>query len=262
MFFLLYGCVGACAGLMAGLLGVGGGLIIVPLLAYIFTKQNIPSEVVQHLALGTSLAAIMFTSVSSMRVHHGRNAVDWPIVWRITPGILVGGFIGSWLAAQLSTRMLKEFFVVFLFTVAVQMLLKVKPKARKCPGTLRFLSAGTIIGGVSSFVGIGGGTMSVPFMLRCNLTMHNAIGTSAAIGFPIALARAAGYAVNGLSAASLPANCLGYINIQALLAVALASIFTAPFGAQIAHRLPVQKLKNIFAGLLVIIGGKMLAGLF
>lgn len=261
MFFLLYGCAGACAGMMAGLLGVGGGIVIVPMLAYIFTKQNMQSEVIQHLALGTSLASIMFTSISSMRAHHGRKAVEWPIVWRITPGILAGGLIGSWLAAQLSTRTLKGFFVLFLFSVAVQMLLDIKPKTGKRPGAFGFLSVGTIIGGVSSLVGIGGGTMSVPFMLRCNVTMHNAIGTSAAIGFPIAFAGAAGYAINGLSAASLPANCLGYIYLPALCGVALASVFTAPFGARLAHELPVKRLKIIFAGLLIIIGGKMLAGL-
>lgn len=261
MFILLYGCAGACAGIMAGLLGVGGGLVIVPMLAYIFTKQNVSSEVVQHLALGTSLASIMFTSLSSMRAHHGRGAVEWPIVWKITPGILAGGLIGSWLAAQLSTRTLKFFFVLFLFTMAAQLLLDIKPKTHKRPGSFGFLSVGSIIGGISSLVGIGGGTMSVPFMLRCNVTMHNAIGTSAAIGFPIALAGAVGYAINGLGAASLPANCLGYISLPALSGVALASILTAPYGARLAHRLPVQMLKNIFAGLLIVIGGKMLAGL-
>jgi uncharacterized membrane protein YfcA len=261
MFFLLYGLAGACAGLMAGLLGVGGGIVIVPMLAFIFTKQNMPADVVQHLALGTSLASIMFTSLSSMYAHHGRGAVEWPIVWRITPGILAGGLFGSWIAAQLSSQMLKGFFVVFLFAVAVQMLLDVKPKTRQRPGSLGFLSVGAIIGGVSSLVGIGGGTMSVPFMIRCNVTMHNAIGTSAAIGFPIALAGAVGYAINGLNDGSLPANCVGYVSLPALCGVALASILTAPIGARLAHRISVKRLKTIFAVFLVIIGGKMLVGL-
>lgn len=261
MFFLLYGFTGACAGIMAGLLGVGGGIVIVPMLAYIFTKQNMPTEVIHHLALGTSLASIIFTSLSSTRAHHGRDAVEWDIVRKITPGILAGGLLGAWLAAQLSTRSLKAFFVLFLFSVAVQMLLDIKPKAHRSYNLFGFLNFGTIIGGVSSMVGIGGGTMSVPFLLRCNVTMHNAIGTSAAIGFPIALAGAAGYAVNGLSDISLPANCLGYISLPALCGVALASIFTAPLGARLAHGLPVRKLKKIFAGLLIIIAGKMLAGL-
>ena len=204
-------------------------MVIVPMLAYIFTKQNVSSEVVQHLALGTSLASIMFTSLSSMRAHHGRGAVEWPIVWKITPGILAGGLIGSWLAAQLSTRTLKFFFVLFLFTMAAQLLLDIKPKTHKRPGSFGFLSVGSIIGGISTLVGIGGGTMSVPFILRCNVTMHNAI--------------------NGLGGASLPANCLGYISLPALSGVALASILTAPYGARLAHRLPVQMLNKIFAGL-------------
>jgi uncharacterized membrane protein YfcA len=261
MFILLYACAGACAGIMAGLLGVGGGLIIVPMLAFIFTQQHVQPEVIQHLALGTSLASIMFTSISSMRAHHKRKAVEWPIVLRITPGILAGGIIGSWLAAQLSTRMLKVLFVVFLFSVAVQMLLDLKPKTHQRPGMFGFISVGSLIGGISSLVGIGGGTMSVPFMLRCNVTMHNAIGTSAAIGFPIALAGAVGYAVNGWNTAALPAGSIGYIYLPALCGVALASIFTAPLGARLAHGLPIRTLKKIFAGLLIVIGSKMLAGL-
>ncbi len=261
MFILLYSCAGACAGMMAGLLGVGGGLIIVPMLAYIFTKQHVQSEVIQHLALGTSLSSIVFTSLSSTLSHHKHNAVEWPIVWRITPGILAGGLIGSWFAAKLSTQILKGLFVVFLFCVAVQLLLDIKPKTQKRPDILGFASVGAVIGGISSLVGIGGGTMSVPFMLRCNVTMHNAIGTSAAIGFPIALAGAVGYAINGWTVASLPANSTGYINIPALCGVALASIMTAPLGAQLAHRLPVQRLKKIFACLLIVIGCKMAVGL-
>jgi uncharacterized membrane protein YfcA len=246
---------------MAGLLGVGGGLIIVPMLAYIFTKQQIQAEVVQHLALGTSLASIMFTSISSMLSHHRRNAVEWPMVRSITPGILAGGMIGSWLAAQLSTRSLRGLFVVFLFSVAVQMLLDIKPKSHKRPGIFGFATVGTIIGAISSLVGIGGGTMSVPFMLRCNITMHKAIGTSAAIGFPIAFAGAIGYAINGWSAPALPAYCMGYISLPALCGVALASMTTAPLGARLAHRLPVRRLKKIFAALLIVIGCRMAAGL-
>lgn len=261
MDFILYGGVGVIAGLFAGLLGVGGGIVIVPILAYIFTKQSIQPELVQHLALGTSLAVIIFTSISSTYAHIGRKAVEWPVVLRITPGILIGGFIGSWLSAQLSTRMLKSLFIVYLFTVSGQMLLDIKPKTHKWPGNFSFLGVGMVIGSISSLVGIGGGTMSVPFMLRCNVTMYNAIGTSAAISFPIALAGAAGYAVNGLKSASLPDSCIGYICLPAFFAVALASIVTAPVGARLAHNLPVQRLNNIFAGLLIIIGVKLLVNL-
>lgn len=261
MFLLFYGLTGGCAGIMAGLLGVGGGLIIVPMLAFIFTRQNMPSEIIQHLALGTSLASIMFTSLSSMRAHHLRGAVEWPLVWKITPGILAGGLIGSWLAAQLSTRTLRGFFVIFLFMMAAQLLLDIKPTTHRRPGLFGFISVGSVIGGISSLVGIGGGTMSVPFMLRCNVTMHNAIGTSAAIGFPIALAGTIGYALNGSGITTIPGGSIGFISLPALFGVAVASISTAPLGARLAHRLPVQKLKKIFAVLLIVTGCKMLAAL-
>lgn len=260
--WLLYLDLGAFAGVLAGLLGVGGGLVIVPILTFIFTAQGLPAEHILHLALGTSLASIMFTSVSSLRAHHARGAVDWLVVRRITPGILAGTFFGSWVAAQLSTRFLKGFFVVFLYYVALQMLLNIRPTPhRQLPGRLALFGVGGAIGGVSSLVGIGGGSMSVPFLVWCNVTMHNAIGTSAAIGFPIALAGAAGYLLNGLPIA-LPPHTLGYIYLPALIGVAAASIVTAPLGARLAHSLPIGGLKKIFALLLIVMGTKMLLSLW
>ena len=262
--WLLYLGTGAFAGVLAGLLGVGGGLVIVPILNFVFQLQNLPAAYIQHLALGTSLASIMFTSVSSLRAHHQRGAVVWPIVRAITPGILVGTFLGSKVAALLSTRFLTGFFVVFLYYVAAQMLLNIKPKAsRQVPGNLGMFGAGSVIGGVSALVGIGGGTLSVPFMTWCNVALHTCIGTSAAIGFPIAVAGAAGFYVNGLSA-SLPGLAEGYagfIYLPALAGVAAASVLTAPLGAKLAHSLPVGKLKKIFACLLLIMGTKMLWGM-
>jgi len=260
--WLLYLALGAFAGVLAGLLGVGGGLVIVPILTFIFTAQGLPAEHILHLALGTSLASIMFTSVSSLRAHHGRGAVNWPVVRRITPGILAGTFCGSWVAAQLSTNFLKIFFVVFLYYVAIQMLLNIRPKPhRQLPGRVAITAVGGLIGGISSLVGIGGGSMSVPFMIWCNSAMHTAIGTSAAIGFPIALAGAAGYLVNGLSF-QLPPNTLGFIYLPALIGVAATSIVTAPLGAKLAHSLPIDKLKKAFALLLLVMGTKMLVSLF
>lgn len=262
MYVLFYALTGVMAGAFAGLFGVGGGLIVVPILTALFTAQQMPEALVLHLAIGTSLASIMFTSLSSMRAHHRRGAVEWAIVRKISLGIVAGAFLGSWLAAQLSTRFLKIFFVVFLFYVAVRMLLDVKPAPGKPYGAAGIFGAGSLIGAVSSLVGIGGGTMSVPFLLRCNVSMHNAIGTSAAIGFPIALAGAAGYALHGSKASGLPVNTLGFIYLPALLVVSLASITTAPLGAKLAHNLPVVMLKRVFAGLLVIVAVKMIAGLF
>lgn len=260
--WFMYIALGAFAGILAGLLGVGGGLVIVPMLTFIFTAQGLPEGQILHLALGTSLASIMFTSVSSLRAHHLRGAVDWPVVRRISFGIVVGTFGGSWVAAQLSSRFLKISFVVFIFYVALQMLLNIKPKPhRQLPGGTAMFGVGGLIGVVSSLVGIGGGSMSVPFLLWCNVAMHRAIGTSAAIGFPIALAGTAGYVVNGFST-SLPPHSLGFVYLPALLGVAAMSVVTAPFGARLAHSLPVGGLKKIFALLLVGMGIKMLWSLF
>ena len=260
--WLMYVALGGFVGVLAGLLGVGGGLVIVPVLTFIFTAQHLPDAHILHLALGTSLASIMFTSVSSLRAHHQRGAVDWMVVRRISLGIMAGTFGGSWVAAQLSTRFLKAFFVVFLYYVATQMLLNIKPKPhRQIPGLTAMFGVGGVIGGVSSLVGIGGGSLSVPFLTWCNTAIHRAIGTSAAIGFPIALAGAAGYVVNGLSV-QLPPYSLGFVYLPALAGIAAASIVTAPVGAKLAHTLPVDKLKKIFALLLIVMGTKMLWSLF
>lgn len=262
-YILLYLAVGALAGVLAGLLGVGGGLVIVPMLTFIFTSQHMPGPFILHLALGTSLASIMFTSISSLRAHHSRGAVNWQVFRRITPGILAGTLAGSWVAAQLSTGFLKGFFVFFLYYVAIQMLLNVKPKpARQLPGAGGMFGIGGFIGGVSSLVGIGGGSMSVPFLVWCNVSLHNAIGTSAAIGFPIAIAGAVGYVANGLAVPTLPSHSLGFVYLPALLGVAGVSVVTAPLGARLAHDMPVQQLKKVFAFLLIAMGTKMLMGMF
>ncbi len=260
---LLYLLVGSFAGVLAGLLGVGGGLIIVPILNFTLSMQGMDENLIQHLALGTSLASIMFTSVSSFRAHHARGAVMWSdVVFPITPGIIVGTLIGSWIAAGLSAFFLKAFFVCFLYYVAAQMLLNFKPKpSRELPARKGMGLAGTVIGMVSSFVGIGGGTLSVPFMTWCNVPMHKAIGTSAAIGFPIAVAGTIGYIINGFSVADLPDYSFGYVYLPGLFGIACASMFTAPFGVKLAHSLPVPKLKRIFAVLLLVMGTRMLIGL-
>jgi len=262
LYLLLYTLAGALSGLFGGLFGLGGGVIIVPVLTFLFTAQHMPESQILHMALGTSLAAIMFTSLSSARAHHSRGAVEWPIVGRISPGLLLGAFFGSWLAAQIATHVLKLFFAIFLFYVAARILLEIKASLKKQDTTGGIFGAGVLIGAISSLVGIGGGTMSVPYLLRSNVSMHNAVGTSAAIGFPIALAGAVGYAMNGLKIDNLPANTIGFIHIPALLFVSLASVTTAPLGARLSHNLPVSVLKKVFAALLVLLGIKMMAGLF
>lgn len=260
---LVYLACGAVAGVLAGLLGVGGGIVIVPMLVAILPTQGVPAEYVQHLALGTSLASIMITSVSSFRAHDRRGAVRWDIWRAITPGILVGTFAGSLVAAWLPTTFLKVFFICFLYIVAVQMLLGLKPKAsRELPGTLGISGVGGVIGLVSSFVGIGGGTLSVPFMTFCNIDMHIAVGTSAAIGFPIAVAGTLGYVAGGWNIPDLPPGTLGYVHVLALAGLASASFLTAPLGARLSHALPVPRLKRCFAVFLLLVATKMLWGLF
>jgi len=256
---LMYILVGAIAGVLAGLLGIGGGLVIVPMLVFCFVRQGVPEAMIMHLALGTSLASIMFTAVSSFRAHHKRGAVHWDVVRKIVIGIFTGTFIGSYIAAQLSTRFLKGFFVVFLYYVAVQMLSGKKPKpTRQIPGRTAMFGVGNVIGVVSSLVGIGGGTLSVPFMIWCNMPVHHAIGTSAAIGFPIAIAGTIGYIVNGWSITGLPEYSLGYIYLPALVGIVVTSVLTAPLGVRLAHSLPVNRLKRVFAVLLLVVGTRML----
>jgi uncharacterized membrane protein YfcA len=258
----MYLAVGLIAGVLAGLLGVGGGLVIVPMLVFCFVKQGIHSELIMHIALGTSLASIIFTSISSFMSHHRRGAVDWGIVMKIIPGILIGTYFGTVVASQLSTGFLKAFFCIFLYTIATQMLLNKKPRpSREIPGRVGIFGVGSIIGIVSSLVGIGGGSLSVPFMLWCNVAAHRAIGTSAAIGFPIAIAGAFGYAVNNLHAIGLPPYSLGFVYLPALVCIIIFSMLTAPLGARMAHSLPVVKLKRIFAFFLYAVATKMAWGL-
>ena len=260
---LVYLCCGAVAGVLAGLLGVGGGIVIVPMMVAVFPSQGIPAEYVQQIALGTSLASIMITSISSSRAHHKRGAVHWDIFRNITPGILLGTFLGGLVATHMPTLFLKVFFICFLGFVSLQMLSNYRPPAsREMPGALGTAGVGGVIGLISSFVGIGGGTLSVPFMSFCNVPLHHAVGTSAAIGFPIAVAGTLGYIVGGWNAPGLPAGCVGFVNLMAFFGIAAASFMTAPIGARLSHSLPKAKLKKGFAVFLIIVALRMLVGLF
>ncbi len=270
---------GAIAGIFAGLLGVGGGIIIVPLLSFLFPLLSISPEHAYHLALGTSLASIMVTSVASSRAHHKRGAVRWEIFRAISPGILLGTFMGGIMASHIPNAYLKAFFVAFLYFIAFDMIFGKKKTEKKItsspealenisktepesngqlPGKLVISAIGTTIGLISSFVGIGGGTMSVPFMLYYQVPIRIAVGTSAAIGFPIALAGTLGYIVGGYDVAGLPEFTLGYVHILAFVGLASASYFTAPYGAALAHKLPVQTLKRFFAIFLICVASRML----
>lgn len=259
----LYIALGSVAGVLAGLLGIGGGLVIVPMLTFSFTWQNVPHEHMLHLALGTSLATIIFTSVSSFRAHNRRGAVNWAAVNAVTPGILVGTFAGAFVASALSTNFLKGFFGIFLYYVAVQMLLNIKPKpTRQLPGAPGMVAAGGGIGVLSSLVGIGGGTLSVPFLTWCNTPIHTAIGTASAIGLPLAISGSLGYVLSGWGQPTLPQYSVGYVYLPAMIGIVSASMLTAPVGVRLAHSLPVPRLKRIFAVLLLAVGTKMLLSLF
>jgi uncharacterized membrane protein YfcA len=258
---LFYLTLGLFAGVMAGLLGVGGGLIIVPALAWILHHQQVDDAIVMHLAIGTSLATIVVTSISSVRAHHRRGAVLWPIFWRLTPGIIVGAWLGAAIADALPSAVLSKVFAVFVLTVAAQMGFGAKPAPhRELPGTTGMLTAGGVIGAVSAIVGIGGGSLTVPFLTWCNTAIRQAVATSSACGLPIALAGALGFVVTGLNATGRPDWSLGYVYGPALVGITLTSMLSAPLGAKLAHTLPTEMLKKVFAVFLTLVGVKMLLG--
>lgn len=262
VWWLTYPLLGIFAGFVAGLFGVGGGLTIVPLLFMIFTAQGFPVEHSMHLALGTSMATIVVTSVSSMRAHHSHGAVRWDIVRSFAPGLVMGTFAGSFIATLVPTRPLVMVFTAIVYYASLQMILDFKPKAhRVLPGTVGMVVAGTVIGIVSSLVAAGGGFLSIPFMLFCNVVIHQAVGTSAALGFPIAVAGTVGYIVSGFKATGLPDYSLGYIYLPAFIGVVALSYVVAPAGAKLAHKLPVKQLKRAFGGFLALLATKMLHGL-
>lgn len=252
---------GGCVGFLAGLLGIGGGMIITPFLTLLLPLAGVPDTVVVHMAIATSLATIMFTSISSMRAHHKRGAVRWPIVFCVAPGILLGSMGGAQVTSLLPTFWISLVFVVFVGSSALKMFLGAQPSPqRELPGFLGQFSAGLLIGFISALVGAGGAFISVPMMVYCNVRMHHAVGTSAAIGFPIAVAGTISYILAGLGQAGVPAwpQALGFIHIPAMLSVAAASMLSAPLGAKIAHSINTKPLKKLFACNLFLIASFML----
>ena len=242
------GCFG---GFAAGLLGIGGGMILVPFITMVLTSRDVPEALVVHMAIATSLATIMFTSLSSVRAHHKHGAVVWRIVALLAPGILVGSTIGPWIGKQMDASTLAWFFGAFVAFSATQMLINKKPAAaRELPGTAGMFTAGGVIGILAGLVGAGGGFVSVPFMTWCNVRIHNAVATSAALGFPIAFAGTIANVFYGWGEPGLPEYSLGFIYLPALAIIVAASVMTAPLGARTAHRMPVRQLQKVFAVLL------------
>ena len=262
LWWLAYPLLGVFAGFVAGLFGVGGGLTIVPLLFMLFAAQNFPVEHAMHLALGSSMATIVLTSIASMRAHHAHGAVRWDIVKSFAPGLVIGTLAGSFFATWIPTRPLAMVFTAIVYYASIQMMLDFKPKPhRQIPGTFGMVVAGGTIGVVSRLVAAGGGFLSIPFMVFCNVAIHNAVGTSAALGFPIAVAGTIGYIASGLKTTGLPAYSLGYIYLPAFIGVVAISFLMAPVGARLAHKLPVKQLKRGFGVFLALLATKMLHGL-
>jgi uncharacterized membrane protein YfcA len=250
---------GVFTGLVAGLLGVGGGMFMVPFLTVFFTAQGVAQALVIKMAVATSLATILLTSLSSMRAHHQRGAVLWPVARLLAPGILLGALAGAQLASRLDATWLAWAFALFLAFSATQMLRDHKPKAtRELPRASGLFAAGATIGVLSGFVGGGGGFVSVPFMVWCNVPIHNAVATSAVLGLPIAIAGTIGYVLGGWNVPGLPAHSLGYVSLPAFVTVAIASVLTAPLGATIAHRARPRLLRRFFAVLLYALAAYML----
>ncbi len=257
--FGLYLALGALAGILAGLFGIGGGLVIVPVLIFSFGLQGISTEVAAHLAVGTSLATIVFTSVSSIRSHHLQRAVRWEVFRPMVTGIVIGAVLGAWTASLLSGPALELIIGVFVILVGLKMLLDVNPKtARPVPGRGGLAAAGGVIGWGSAIFGIGGGTLTVPFLSWRSVPMQQAVATSAACGLPIAIAGAATNLWTGWGHEALPDYAVGFVYLPALLGIVATSMLFARFGATLAHRLDAKLLKRLFAVLLLIVGTRFL----
>lgn len=259
LILLAYILTGIIAGITAGLLGLGGGAIIVPILFAIFHSQELALSSTMQLAVGTSLATIVFTAISSSLSHHKLGNIQMKTVLYLAPGIVLGAFLGAAIADSVSTDVLKRAFGIFEILVAIQIGLGFKPAAhRTLPTPVGLSISGSVIGTISSLMGIGGGSLTVPFLLWCNVTMRKAVGTSAACGLPIAIAGVIGFIIAGLDNSGLPEWSVGYVYLPALICIISTSVFFAPIGARLADRLPIQTLKRIFALVLMLVGLKMI----
>lgn len=259
MEFLLFLIVGAIAGVLAGLFGIGGGLVMVPVLLFTFAAQNVSVDIAMHMALATSLATIVFTSLSSVKEHHSKGAIDWSLVKVMSIGIVLGTFIGGLVIVDVPGALLQRIMGVFAILVAIKMFFGLDPKSSgQRPGNAALASAGGVIGFASAWFGIGGGTFSVPYLTWMKLSMRNAVATSAACGIPIALSGALINTYTGWGNPLLPEWSTGFLYWPAIIGMAVASVPMAKVGAKLAHRLDPALLKKLFALLLVIVGAKLL----
>ncbi len=250
---------GALAGTLAGLLGIGGGALIVPVLVLFFERHGVDPNVATQAAIGTSLATIVFTAMSSIRAHHLRGAIRWSVFWQLTPGIAVGAIAGAAIAHSLPGQTLKVLFAIFALLIAAQIARGMTVASqRPLPSPLWMVLAGGVIGILSSLFGIGGGSMSVPLLTWFSIPAVEAIATASAIGLPIALFGAASYIVAGWNAPGLPPGHLGYVVLWPFLGIVVASTVFAPLGARLAHRLSQTTLQRLFAAFLTVMAIQLL----
>jgi len=248
---------GAVAGMLAGLLGIGGGVVIVPIVTLLFEGHGVPPGLAIKLALGTSLATIVVTAVASIVTHHRKGAVDWSLFRVMAPGVVVGSLAGAWLADITPGAVLYLAFIAFLFAISLQMALARVSAHRALPSTGVLVGTATLVGGVSALMGIGGGAMHVPFLSYCGVPVKRAIATAAAIGLPLAASATLGYLLGGMDEAGRPPGSIGYVNLPVFAGVVAASLVFAPLGASLAHRLPDLLLRRLFAGFLFILAARM-----
>ena len=252
--------VGALAGIIAGLFGVGGGMILVPVVLWALQMQGLTDLAhTQHLAIGTSFAVMVFTSFSSAWSQYRKQAIDWKIFQAMAPGVILGVALGAIIAQFLPNKGLQIFFVVFVSVVAIRSLMGIKPTpSRQLPPKKHLFGVGSLFGVLSSWVGIGGGALTVPFLTFCNVPVHRAVGTSSALGWPIAVAGVIGYWWSGLGVIGLPKGSWGFIYLPAAVVLAVATIISAPLGVKLSHQLSADKLKKGFGVLLLVIAARML----
>jgi uncharacterized membrane protein YfcA len=261
--WLLFLVLGAIAGVLAGLLGVGGGLVLVAALAWLLPLLGVPADAAMHAALASSLASIVLTAAASARAHARRGSVLWPTVAWMVPGLLLGGWLGSGVAVRIDGEALRWIVAAYCVVAALQLLFgkgrEGRPDGRPAPKGPGMAAAGGVIGAVSAVVGIGGGSMTVPLLVSRGVAPVRAVGTSSACGVAIGLASALGYALHA-PAGALPEHAVGYVYLPAAIGVAMASVLAAPFGTRLAHRLHGDTLKRVFALFLLAVAASLATG--
>jgi uncharacterized membrane protein YfcA len=258
----IYLLAGAFAGVLSGMLGVGGGIILVPILIIIFSSSSMPAGLVAHMAIGTSLSTIIFTSMSAIYAQHRRRAIDWVLTRKLAPAIILGSLISGYLAGLIPGLVLKVMFGLFLSVAALQLFFEWRPAPyRTLPGQVTLVSIGTGIGALSALLGIGGGTILVPFFHWCNVDLRKAIATSTTLGFGLAVFGTIGFIMSGLERSGLPSGSYGYVSVPALIGISSTAMLFAPYGVYLSHRVPLHRLKRIFSLLLLCLAVNIVVGL-